>query len=372
MDKGKEDDLGKLDWRTGYRTEIVRVSTAELFASMPEAYRKHWEWDGSQLAPTEKEIADMLDCIAGFAEILPAKRSGVLPALMEGRVQPLTGKDLKFLSHRLPTRVDLVGLRSVQMTFPSEVLEAWPVSPTAASLPARLDRLALLERAMDALANLYGAIRLDDARAILRRFGLWDDDRDEPLLERLELRTIYRTDDAAVISDGIVYFSTYEGADGLDPKEAKALLRFTDGFPRWIPVTAEELLAWSDPGYVEDTPVNAAVMVWTMENLVPDDPEAPRAMVGDACRTVRSAASEDPYIDLFDADGDGEDDTPPPALREQFIASQRRWILCGNSEIGVEALGGTPEMKAWFARHREEKAARHTGKKKHKKHGKRR
>ena len=184
--KDREDDLGNLDWRTEYRTEIVRVPTAELFASMPEAYRKHWEWDGTQQAPTEKEIADMLDCIAGFAEILPAKRSGGLSSLMEGRAQLRTGKDLVFVSHRLPTRVDLVGLRSVQMTFPSEVLEAWPVSRTAASLPERLDRLALLERAMDALANLYGAIRLDDARAILRRFGLWDDERDEPLLERPE------------------------------------------------------------------------------------------------------------------------------------------------------------------------------------------
>ena len=375
MDKDKEDDSGKLELKTEYRTEIVCVPTADLFASMPTKFREDWEWDGTQPAPTEQEIAELLDGIAGFAEILPAKRSGVLSAFMEGRAQPLTGIDLKFISHRLPMRIDSVGPGSVRLTLPAEILEAWPTSRAAASLPERLERLASLERSMDALANLYGAIRLDDARAILRGFGLWNDARDEPLLDRLELRTLYRTDDAAVFSDGIVYFSSYEGDDGLDLKEAKELLRFTDGFPRWIPATAEELLAWSDSGYVEDTPANAAVTVWTMENLVPDDPEAPRAMVGDACRTVRSAAAEDPYIDLFDADGDGEDDTPPPALREQFIASQRRWVFCGNNEIGVEALGDTPEMKAWFSRHREGKVSRHTGKEKNKKskqHGKRR
>lgn len=368
MDKGKEDDFGKLDPAAEYRTEVVRLPMAELFATMPEAYRAEWEWDGMQQAPSPEEIADLLRGVARHAEAMQETSSGRLLALMDGRAGSMTVDEIDLVRLLVPLRVDFAGADAVRLTVPAELLDAWPSFPAKAELPERIRRLGELLRCMDAFANLYGAILLEDALTLLRGFGLWDDERDLPLLDALELRSLERENPGASIHEGVVYFSCVVSPDGIRYKDARNLLRLVDGMPRWVPATADGLLAWSDPTYVEDTPANAAVTVWTMENFDMDGSTSPRELVGEACRQVRVSAKADPYIALFDEDGDdGEYDGPPPGLRDQFVAAQRRWLACGRNESELMEWEASPEGQAWFARRRAEKAA-----KKNKKHGKRR
>lgn len=368
MDKGKEDDFGKLDPETEYRTEIVRLPMSELFASMPETYCADWEWDGTQQTPTPADVAELLGAVARHAETMPEPSCGKLLALMDGRAMPMTGDEIDVVRLFFPLRVDFAGADALRLTVPAELLDAWPSFPGKEGLPGRIRHLAELLRCMDACANLYGAILLEDALALLHGFGLWDDVRDLPLLDSLELRSLERKNPGAFIHEGMVYLSCVTSSDGLLYKDARNLIRSVEGMPRWVPSTAEELLAWSDPAYVEDTPANAAVMVWTMENFGPDTPASPRELVAETCLQVRASAKADPYIALFDVeDGDGEYGGPPPGLRDQFVAAQRRWIACGHNESEVLEWEASPEGQAWFARRKAEKAG-----KKDKKHGKRR
>lgn len=372
-EKAKEDDSGKLRMETEYATEIVRVPTAELFAGMPAKFGADWEWEASQGSPTPEEIAEVLGSFASWAEVCPERTCKEFLSLVEGRPGTIHGGNLDIFLRHLPMRIDLAGDAALRLTLPAEFLDAWPTCAAAIVLPSRRRRLVEHERALDALANLYGAITLDDALAILRGFGLWDDERDSGFLDALEFRSHIRVDSATRVHDGLVYLSPFELDYGLSFKAAKELLRFVDGMSRWVPATAEGLLAWSDPDYVEDTPVNAAVMAWATENVAPGDDESPRAMVAEACRQVRVSPAEDLYIELFDNGEDGRGYWgPPPELRDQFIAFQRRWVICGHNEIEMEEWGKTPEAQAWLARHRSAKASRHSGKKKNKKHGKRR
>lgn len=371
--KAKDDDSGKLRSETEYAIEIARVPTAELFAGMPDTFGATWAWDASRSSPPPEEIAEVLGGVASWADVFPESTCAEILSLMEGRPGTIRGGNLDVLVRHLPMRIDITGDTALRLTLPAEFLDAWPTCPAALAIPSRRRRLAEHERALDALANLYGAIALDDALSILRGLGLWDDARDTDFLEALEFRSHIRIDSATRVFDGVVYLSRFEPEYGLALKEAKALLRFVDGMSRWIPATAEALLGWSDPGYVEDTPINAAVMAWALEHTPPGDCESPRAMVAEACRQVRVSAAEDPYVELFDNDEDGREYWgPPPGFRDQFIASQRRWIVCGHNEIEMQEWGKTPEAQIWFARKRSEKASRKSGKKKNKKHGKRR
>lgn len=375
MDTGKEDDFEKLDPAKEYRTEIVRVPMEELFAAMPEAFRAQWEWDGTQQAPTPKEVAELLDGVVRHAETLPEASCGKLLALMEGRGVTQAVENLDLAGLLMPLRVDFVGDDALRLTLSTELLDAWPSFPGRAALPERIRHLAGLLRSMDALANLYGAISLEDALPILRGLELWDDERDLPVLDQLELRSVSREDPGAYVHDGVVYMPYASTPDGLLFKQARQLLKFLDGLPRWVPATAEELLAWSDPDHVEDTPANAAVTVWVMETIGPYDPATVREMVADASLQIRSGADGDPYIALFDDHGDDDGSAgPPPGLRDQFIASQRRWILCGHNAMEIGQLGDSPEVQAWFARHEKQKTGpkRNNKKKNRKKHGKRR
>ncbi len=375
MDMGKEDDFERLDPNKEYRTEIVRVPMAELFAAMPEAYRADWVWNGAQQAPTPEEVADLLDGVVRHAETLPEPSCGTLLALMEGRGVALAVENLVFVRLLMPMRVDSAGEGSLRLTLPAELLDAWPSFPGRAALPERIRHLAGLLRSMDALANLYGAISLEDALPILRGLGLWDDERDLPFMDQLELRSVSREDPGAYVHDGVVYMPYASIPDGLLFKQARQLLKFLDGLPRWVPATADELLAWSDPDHIEDTPANAAVAVWALENTGPCDPATVREMVADASLQIRSGADGDPYIALFDDHGDDDESAgPPPGLRDQFIASQRRWILCGHNSMEIGQLGDSPEVQAWFARHEKQKTGpkRNNKKKNRKKHGKRR
>lgn len=371
MDKGKKDDFEKLDLETEYRTEIVRLPMSELFASMPEAYSADWEWDRTQQAPTPEDIAELLGAVARHAETMPEPSCGKLLALMDGCNGAMTGDEIDCVRLLFPLRVDSSGAGALRLTLPAELLDAWPSFPEKAGLPGRIQRLANLLRCMDAVANLYGAIRLEDALALLHGFGLWEDPRDLPLLDSLEMRSLERKNPGAFIHEGVVYLSCVTSSDGIRYKDARKLLRIVEGMPRWVPATAEELLAWSDPAYVEDTPANAAVMIWTMENFGADDPVSPRELVAEASLRVRASAEADPYIALFDEGYDGEYGGPPPGLRDQFVAAQRRWIGCGRNESEVLEWEASPEGQAWSARRKAENASRKAGKK-NKKHGKRR
>lgn len=378
-------DWKDLDPKTTYRVTVVRAPLAPLLEAGDDEAWGNWEEDWPTCRewlsrpPTPEELSYGMEPLVNILVTLEADWLRPLLDILEGRDFEATGRDIEGLRGFFPMALEPDGDGALRLLAPDAFLDAWPHNPRAAALHGNIDRLETVQRCMEAFANLYGAIRLDDALSILRGWGLWDDTLESGWRATVERRIRFCGMFRTVFSDGVLYMALALGPGfrpRLTEKLAKDLLRETGGIPRWLPPSAEAFLEWADPDHFEDTPAAAGVMSYGLSLAAPHLAGEVHHRVALAAADIRSNVADlDPdQPSIFgngDDDGDGDDTpvgdapfAPDPLVRPklgfgddglsdallwQFTDEQRRWLFNGHTLAEFREWLLTPEGQAWDA-----------------------
>ena len=149
------------------------------------------------------------------------------------------------------------------LVMPNEIREAWYELDQNTVFNAR-DRLQLVKLYIEAMANLYGAIKLEKFFEILNS-------QNQETIDEIEFSVIYTAlisrDNAFWLHEGYIV-SDYFDENNLD--EFSKLLERAENKSWYIPERSE-LLKYADDLYFDKTPQLKALKAYIVKNLCPDE-----------------------------------------------------------------------------------------------------